>query len=1012
MNCKKLIEVAMPVKEISAESVRDKSIRHGHISTLHLWWARRPLPVCRAVVFASLVPDPLDENCPKQFREAVKKLLSSNTYKPYEDIPFTAAADKMEDNYRNRLLMFIGKFSTRFIKVEKTGEGTCPPKEILDAGSLIKWENKNNEHILNIARKLIFVAHNSKNNISSKSSDELLNEFDSLYKYIKDSEKNLYNIPDRHLQTEKVKSAEKTLNNSIEVFLNKMPKVYDPFAGGGAIPLEAARLGCRTYANDLNPVAHIIEKASVEFPQKFGKPIYYSKEEFIKIYGKEEFQNQKESGNTVGDQVYISNILSFDVGYYANKLLKLTEDEVGYLYPSDDKGNKAIAYLWARIGHCSNPSCKAKVPLLKRMILSNTSTNRISLYPEIDKKNIGFTLKKKINNQSWISRGNMICPVCNNTTDVTTLKEQFVNHLTNDRLLAVIWQIGSKKEYKLPTERDLSFLEKLPSQIDRPLERMPIEYTQALPACTWGFQKWSDLFSDRQMLSLNTIIQNLVILNDSIYAATEYKQAIISYLAILINRISQRLTTFGIWDISRENAQAIFGRQAISMMFDYPEVNPFSDYGGGANNQLEWILRYIDEESNNTFSSICLIPSSGEKIVFNDFLIDSCITDPPYYDAIAYADLSDFFYTWFKRTLISTYPKVIAYPLTPKSDECTALKHHNNGDYDKAKRKFENKLQQIFSSVKKQMNREGLISIMFAHQTTEAWTTLCNSILNSGMSIYGSWSLDTEYSFTGLKQNKAFLATSVTVACKPVIKNGLGNSTDVKEMIEIRIKKEINELYKLGFRGTDLLTSCFGPAVSEFGKYEKVEKANGEEVTVEELLTWARDAAFNAIVSDIATDDYTRFYIGWLNLFGFTETEHDDVRRITQIGLNIDVNELLAHNLILQDGNKQALATFKDRSALNKKLGDANYSFTIDKVHKLMYLLKSNNRKVLLNFINDTALTQENIVWRVCNSLKEVLPKGMEDHTIIAELLANRDNLIKEAKGLSSRLGTQEEIFS
>ena len=191
-----------------------------------------------------------------------------------------------------------------------------------------------------------------------------------------------------------------------------------------------------------------------------------------------------------------------------------------------------------------------------------------------------------------------------------------------------------------------------------------------------------------------------------------------------------------------------------------------------------------------------------------------------------------------------------------------------------------------------------------------------------------------------------------------------------------------------------------------------MEKASGEWVTVVELLNWAKEAAFNAIVSDIQTDDYTRFYIGWLNLFSFSETEHDDVRRITQIGLNIDVNELLDHNLIIKNGNTQTLATFKDRSTLNKKLGEANYSFTIDKVHKAMYLLNANNRKALLKFIDANASNQEDIFWRVCNSLKEVLPKGMEDYNIISELLINKDNLIKEAKGLSSQFGTQEEIFN
>ena len=349
-------------------------------------------------------------------------------------------------------------------------------------------------------------------------------------------------------------------------------------------------------------------------------------------------------------------------------------------------------------------------------------------------------------------------------------------------------------------------------------------------------------------------------------------------------------------------------------------------------------------------------------------------------------------------------------PQTPKTEECTALRHHHNGSIEKAKIHFENKLSKIFDTIER--NTSGVVSIMFAHQSTEAWKTLCNSILSSRMNISGSWSFDTELTNRTLAISSSAMESSITVACHPIIRKSIGDSKLVKASIINEVKLNVDILYNLGFRGPDLLTACFGPAVSVFGRYEKVEKASGEEVTVEELLTWAREAAFNAIVSDIATDDYTRFYIGWLNLFGFSETEHDDVRRITQIGLNIDVNELLNHNLIVKDGNKQTLAPFYNRSALNKKLGDANHSFMIDQVHKAMYLLKHNNRKVLLSFVNENASNQEDIFWRVCNSLKEVLPKGMEDYKLISELIANKDNLIKEAKGLSSRLGTQEEIFN
>ncbi|MCB0539500.1 MAG: DUF1156 domain-containing protein, partial [Bacteroidetes bacterium] len=415
---KKLIEVAMPIKEISAESVRDKSIRHGHISTLHLWWARRPLPVCRAVVFASLVPDPEDENCPQAFKDAVGLLLgrqenNTDPYKPYDDIPYTSAIDKMEDTLRNRLMMFIGKFSEKYIQATKQGKSAAA-KDMLSDASLIKWDNKNNDTIIGKARKLIWVSHNAA---SGKNAKELLNDFDTAYKAIKDAETALYSLSDRHIENEKSKQLTDQLKRAIDVFQDKMPKVFDPFAGGGAIPLEAARLGCKTYGNDINPVAHIIQKGSLEFPQKYGKPITYSNAEFTKLYGDEAFRNIPNewktfsSGNATG--VRVPNRLSFDVEYYAKKLLSETEEEIGHLYPEDEKGNKPIAYYWARTAKCSNPSCKSEVPLLRGFYLCEKPDNKQYLNPIIQGNTIEFEIKTGTHSiTQWLKNANLKCPCC------------------------------------------------------------------------------------------------------------------------------------------------------------------------------------------------------------------------------------------------------------------------------------------------------------------------------------------------------------------------------------------------------------------------------------------------------------------------------------------------------------------------------------------------------------------------------------------------------------------------
>lgn len=1011
---KKLIEVAMPIKEISAESVRDKSIRHGHISTLHLWWARRPLPVCRAVVFASLVPDPLDENCPQAFRDAVELLLGKSTnpgdpYKPYEDIPYTAIADKMEDNHRNRLLMFIGKFSPKYIENEKLGKSTGAKDQLSDA-SLIKWDNKNNEEIIGKARKLIWVAHNAA---SGRTAIELLKDFDTHYQAIKHAEQELYSLPDRHLDTENCKLLTVNLEQAIAKFLDKMPKVFDPFAGGGAILLEAARLGCKSYGNDINPVAHIIQKGSLEFPQKFGKPITYSKAEFVKLYGKETFNTIPNEwrifthGETTG--VRIPNRLSFDVEYYAKKLLAETEKEIGHLYPADEKGNKPIAYYWARVGTCSNPSCRAEVPLLKGYYLANTNSKKVHLHPTINGKNIVFEIKNgETKLAGWNQRANLNCPICGSVTETKILKKQFVDKKTSEVLIAVIEESDQGKKYRLPTSIEIDLVRHIP-EVEKPMELMPQNDSQNLKIPLWGFQGFGDMFSKRQLYMLQTIVSSYNNLKTNLNGLeAEYKNSILTYLGILIDRIAVANTSFGVWHSGRETLERIMSKQAIPMTFDFPESNPFCSSSGSASNQLEWITRYIESECNEPFSTQLQNASSGEKAQFAEKYITAVVTDPPYYDAIAYADLSDFFYVWLKRTIGEIYYLNFATPQTPKSEECTAIKHHFNGNKDEAKVHFEEKLLQIFDAIEHQTS--DLVSIMFAHQSTEAWTTLCNSILGARMNITGSWATDTE--MTGaLKTDKSFLSSSVTVSARPAQRQGIGSYREVKKAIEKRVAYEVEQLYRLGFRGADLLTACFGQAVSEFGQYDRVEKADGSEVKVAELLEMARESAFNALLKGFDGDDFTKFYIGWLQLYGFAESEFDDAAKFTKVGLSINVQDLFKEHILIKNGNKQTLGNFSERMAKQANLGERSQNNLIDLVHRAMHLYKSSNRNALLQYINKVASSPESSFWRVLTSLCEVLPSGSEDHKQAIGLLTNKDSLIRESKTVQQASITQTNLF-
>lgn len=992
---KKLIEVAMPIKEISAESVRDKSIRHGHISTLHLWWARRPLPVCRAVIFASLVPDPLDENCPKAFSEAVEHLLMSKiAYKPYEDIPYTAGYDTMEDNLRNRLMMFVGKFSDRYQKNTSEGKST-PPAEQLTPESLIKWESKNNPEIIGLAQRLIWIAYNSDLH-PSKSYRELSVEFEFAKKRIAKAEDELYSYVDRHKESEHVTKLENELKEAIEAFQNNMPLVFDPFAGGGAIPLEAARLGCRSYGNDINPVAHIIEKGSAELPQKYGKPLSIRQDEFDSIYG--EIGNQileERNIRRYGDIINIPNRLSFDIEYYAKLLLKETSSQLESEYPNDDKGQTPVAYYWVRTATCENPSCKASVPMLRQFYLANT-TKKVYLNPIIDGNKIDFDIVCGTYNESalpgWNKTGNLICPCCGSVTTSKQVKKQATSIGLGERLVAIIVEGKSGKEYKKPNfklqQPEIGYSPYTPT------EKMVVQ-SDLISSRGWGITSWHQMFSNRQLNTISAFIEKFNNLKQCL-GNSDYYATLYTYLALWLDRIIVVNTSLGRWNVRGEKIEHPFSKQAIAMVFDYPESNPFCHSSGSAINQLDWILRYLESESSSPFYAHFANASSGEKGQFAKGEVTAAITDPPYYDAIAYADISDFFYVWMKRTLVDIYPENFSTPQTPKSEECTALKHHHSDDPKIAKKHFENKLTQIFDAIESQT--KDIVSIMFAHQSTEAWTTLCNSIIDARMNITGSWPMDTEMAARSIAIAGAALESSVTVSCRPSERKGFGDYKEVKKAIAKKVEDEVNYLYNMGFRGADLLTACFGQAVSEFGKYQIVEKADGSEVQVSELLEMARESAFDALLKGVQGDDFTRFYIGWLQLNGMGETDFDDVTKFTRVGLNVNITDIFAKKLLIRNGKSQHLASAEEHIGGNQLAGMNAGDILIEQVHRAILLYRAENRSGLLNQLK--RINAEEITapfWRLLASLKELLPAN-DDLKQVQGLLANGEDLRQSCK--------------
>ena len=469
--CPRLIEVALPVREISAESVRDKNIHHAHISHLHIWWARRPLAASRAVVFASLVPDPDDPRCPEEFRRAVERYLKTHVpaelkyyrrgrevlrdedpYHPYDGVP---------DTLRNRLLTFIAKWSREALEFEAGRSKKKPaPKELLDARSLVKWEtcdpdNPQGREVLRIARELVKIAHGGKT-----------------------------------------------------------PTVLDPFAGGGAIPLEAGRLGCRPIANDYNPVAYLILRATCEFPQKYGKP------------GKRKVVVE-EFGKRFEREVEVSNVLVHDIERWANWILERAREKIGHLYPPGKDGRPVIAYLWARTAPCSNPSCRGEIPLLRSLVLCSKSGRKAALTMAVDKesKKISFGVAKGKDIQRTAGtkreRGPAICPFCEQPTSEADMRRAGIEGKMGNRLVCVVVEGKNGKDYRPVEESDLAaFREAAAMDVERPSELIlpeinaqdaaeDISNSTGIRVHLYGMKTWGSLFNDRQLVAIQTFISCL-----------------------------------------------------------------------------------------------------------------------------------------------------------------------------------------------------------------------------------------------------------------------------------------------------------------------------------------------------------------------------------------------------------------------------------------------------------------------------------------------------------------------
>ena len=815
---KKLIEVALPLDAINKASIKEKSIRHGHPSTLHLWWARRPLATARAVIFSQMVDDPSEH--PEEF-----------------------PTEEAQDKERQRLFRLIEQ--------------------------LVLWENTTNEDVLQQARNEIWKSWQSTC-ADNKDHPRAAELFD----------------PER------------------------LPAFHDPFAGGGALPLEAQRLGLEAYASDLNPVAVLINKAMIEIPPKFaGQPPVNP------AARKDNTLFQKEWRGAQG--------LAEDVRYYGQWMRDEAEKRIGHLYPKVEVtaemakerpdlkqyvGQKltVIAWLWARTVKSPNPAfAHVDVPLVANFMLSTKKGKEAYVEPVIEKGGYSLTVKvgrpkdaesTKRGTKSGGGMSSFLCLMSGAPMPFDYLRSEAKAGRMSARLLAIVADGQRGKVYLSPTEEIESLV----------LDANPLGVPDTdLPAQALGFRvqeygmtKWSDLFTARQLVALTTVsvlVQEAqkrvkidavaadmaddgIRLDSDGDGAKAYGDAVGVYLAFAVDRFADYWTSLGRWQSANQQFSNMFGRHAIPMVWDYPEANPFSDKGGSFQNLFSWTVQSITNIGLWGTGIAEQADAQTQQLSFSKVIS----TDPPYYDNIGYADLSDFFYAWSRRSLRTIFPDLFATLAVPKTEELVATPYRH-GNKAKAEVFFLDGMTRAMRHLHEQAHPAFPVTIYYAYKQSETkgdagtistgWDTFLEAIIHAGLAISGAWPMRIELANRQIALGTNSLASCIVLVCRP--QNVDASTTTRREFVaalNAELPQAVRQLLQANIAPVDLAQAAIGPGMAIFTRYARVLDASGEPVSVGGAL-----ALINQTLTEVLTEEEgafdadTQFALTWFDETGFAE---------------------------------------------------------------------------------------------------------------------------------------------
>lgn len=786
---KKLIEVALPLEEINAACTREKSIRHGHPSTLHLWWARRPLAAARAVIWSSLVDDPSAH--PEEFPTPEEQAIE-----------------------RERLFDILRE--------------------------LVVWENSNNQRVLDAA----------KAEIKKSIGDEPLS-------------------------------------------------LLDPFAGGGAIPLEAQRLGLKAYAQDLNPVAVTINKAMIEIPPKFAgnAPV-----------------NPKDRAKTAVSCWEGNTGLAADVAYYGNWMRDEAFRRIGHLYPKvqvpkEQGGGEAtvIAWIWARTVKCPNPACGHETVLVRSFDLSKKKGKEWHVEPIVENGEIRFEVKPgKAEREGTICRQGATCVHCGAPIGFPHIREAGCNHELGEKLMAVVAEGNRGRLYIAPSDEQI-----LAANVARP-EDYPsgkLSGKAQVNIGLYGLKETADLFTNRQLTAMTTfsdLVQEAqqIAYADAVAAgmpddgmgladggtgALAYGQAVGVYLAFLVDQLANHSSSICSWHSRNSQLRNVFARQAIPMTWDFAEANPFSSSSGSYANLYERMIK--------AFSGLSAGELSEGRAVQFDAQSDNGMrgivisTDPPYYDNIGYADLSDFFYVWLRRSLRNTYPKLFSYMLVPKAEELVATPYRFDGSKQRAKEFFEDGMFRTCKQIYEYARPDIPVTIYYAFKQSETdevkgdaktassgWETMLAAIVRAGFAITGTWPMRTEMANRSIASGSNALASSIVLVCRKRPEDApMCTRRELVSALRRELRPALEKLQQSNIAPVDLAQSAIGPGMGVYSRYAKVLEADGSEMGVRaalQIINEEIDAFFNDQSDDL--DRESRFCAELFKQAGFSTIKYGE----------------------------------------------------------------------------------------------------------------------------------------